>query len=174
MDGLLVGRFQPFHLGHLHALRFALSQVDRLWLGLGSSNRPIGRNDPFSAPERKEMILSSVGGPIRERISIYPIPDLDDHARWVEMIDGIVPKFQTVFSNDPMTARLYSKRPVRVVPIPFLNRGDLSGTNVRNLLVAAPPSAATASADHGWERLVPEGTRDFLIRSGARERLKDL
>ena len=34
MDGLLIGRFQPFHLGHLDALRFALTKVENLWLGL--------------------------------------------------------------------------------------------------------------------------------------------
>ena len=27
MIGLLIGRFQPFHLGHLDAVRFALSNV---------------------------------------------------------------------------------------------------------------------------------------------------
>ena len=41
MDGLLIGRFQPFHLGHLEALQFALSKVDKLWVGLGSSNKPV-------------------------------------------------------------------------------------------------------------------------------------
>ena len=52
MNGLLIGRFQPFHLGHLSALRFALPKVDKLWLGLGSSNKPIEKNNPFSIEER--------------------------------------------------------------------------------------------------------------------------
>ncbi len=39
MNGLLIGRFQPFHLGHLEAFRFALSKVDKLWIGIGSSNK---------------------------------------------------------------------------------------------------------------------------------------
>ena len=30
MNGLLIGRFQPFHLGHLEALQFALSKVDKI------------------------------------------------------------------------------------------------------------------------------------------------
>ena len=55
MDGLLIGRFQPFHLGHLDALGFALSKVDKLWVGLGSSNKSIEKSNPFSAEERKEM-----------------------------------------------------------------------------------------------------------------------
>ncbi len=76
MNGLLIGRFQPFHLGHLDALRFALSKVDKLWVGLGSSNQPLLRNNPFSAEERKEMILSSIDDSIRSKIEIYFIPDL--------------------------------------------------------------------------------------------------
>ena len=38
MNGLLIGRFQPFHLGHLDALRFALSNVDKLFIIRDFSN----------------------------------------------------------------------------------------------------------------------------------------
>ncbi|MEK0351142.1 MAG: adenylyltransferase/cytidyltransferase family protein, partial [Nitrosopumilus sp.] len=98
MNGLLIGRFQPFHLGHLEALQFALSKVDKLWVGLGSSNKPAQKNNPFSAEERRDMILSSIDDSIKERISIYFIPDLDNHVEWIEKIDTIVPKFDIVFS----------------------------------------------------------------------------
>ena len=37
---------------------------------------------------------------MKEKISIYFIPDLDNHIRWIEKIDTIVPKFDIVFSND--------------------------------------------------------------------------
>ncbi|MCE2614640.1 MAG: nicotinamide-nucleotide adenylyltransferase [Nitrosopumilus sp. (ex Thoosa mismalolli)] len=164
MDGLLIGRFQPFHLGHFDALRFALTKVENLWLGLGSSNKPIEKNNPFSAEERKKMILSSIDDSMKEKISIYFIPDLDNHVKWIEMIDDIVPQFQVVFSNDPLTDHLYSKRSVQVIPIPFLNRDNLSGTNIRNLIVS----------DQKWEHLVPEGTKNFLIQNSAKDRLKNL
>lgn len=164
MDGLLIGRFQPFHLGHLDALRFALTKVENLWLGLGSSNKPLERNNPFSADERKQMILSSIDDSMKEKISIYFIPDLDNHVKWIEMIDDIVPQFQIAFSNDPLTDHLYSKRSVQVIPIPFLNRNDLSGTNIRNLIIS----------DQKWEHLVPEGTKNFLIQNSAKDRLKNL
>ena len=164
MDGLLIGRFQPFHLGHFDALRFALTKVENLWLGLGSSNKPIEKNNPFSAEERKKMILSSIDDSMKEKISIYFIPDLDNHVKWIEMIDNIVPQFQVVFSNDPLTDHLYSKRSVQVIPIPFLNRDNLSGTNIRNLIVS----------DQKWKHLVPEGTKNFLIQNSAKDRLKNL
>ena len=164
MNGLLIGRFQPFHLGHLEALRFALSKVEKLWVGLGSSNKPTEKNNPFSGEERKEMILSSIDSSIKERISIYFIPDLDNHIRWIEKIETIVPKFDIVFSNDELTKYLYSKKNVQVISIPFLKRDILSGTNIRDLIIS----------DQKWDHLVPNGTKNFLIDTSAKERLKNL
>jgi nicotinamide-nucleotide adenylyltransferase len=164
MNGLLIGRFQPFHLGHLKALQFALSKVDKLWIGLGSSNKSTQKNNPFSAEERKEMILSSIDDSMKEKVSIYFIPDMDNHVKWIERIDTIVPKFDIVFSNDELTKHLYSKRSVKVIPIPFLKRDKLSGTNIRDLIIS----------DQKWDDLVPEGTRTFLEKLNAKDRLKIL
>ncbi len=164
MNGLLIGRFQPFHLGHLEALQFALSKVDKLWVGLGSSNKPVQKNDPFSAEERKEMILSSIDDSMKDKISIYFIPDLDNHIKWIEKIDTIVPKFDIIFSNDELTKHLYSKRSVQVIPIPFLKRDKLSGTNIRDLIIS----------DQKWDDLIPNGTKNFLEKINAKNYLKNL
>ena len=164
MNGLLIGRFQPFHLGHLEALQFALSKVDKLWIGLGSSDSPIQKNNPFTAMERKEMILSSIDDLMKDKISIYFIPDLDNHIKWIEKIDTIVPKFDIVFSNDDLTNHLYSNRDVQVISIPFLKRDVLSGTNIRKLIFS----------DQKLDDLIPKGTKDFLINISARNRLKNL
>lgn len=164
MDGLLIGRFQPFHLGHLDALRFALSKVDKLWIGLGSSNKPLQKNNPFSAEERKEMILASIDDSMKQRIQIYFIPDLDNHIKWIDLINTIVPKFDIIFTNDELTRHLYSKRDVEVLPIPFVKRDILSGTNIRDMIIS----------DQKWEDLVPEGTRYFLVNSNIKNRLKIL
>ena len=164
MNGLLIGRFQPFHLGHLEALKFALSRVDKLWVGLGSSNKPLQKNNPFSAEERKEMILNSIDGSIRERIKIYFIPDLENHVKWIDLIDSTVPKFDIIFTNDGLTKHLYSKKKVEVVSIPFSKRDILSGTNIRDRIIS----------DQKWDNLVPEGTKIFLNKINAKDRLQIL
>lgn len=160
MEGLLVGRFQPFHLGHLAAVDFALDAVDLLWLGIGSSNKEREGRNPFSAGERREMIEGSLGGARAAAVRIFPIPDVDDHRRWIRSIDDAVPRYGTVFTSDPLTARLYASRGTRVVRVPLADRGSLSGTNVRALLAGGGP----------WEELVPGGTRKVLLRLGVRER----
>jgi len=135
-----------------------------LWIGLGSSNKPAEKNNPFTAEQRKEMILSSIDDSMKERISIYFIPDLDNHLKWIEKIDSIFHKFEIIFSNDELTKHLYSKRDVKVESIPFLNRELLSGTNIRDLIIS----------DQKWDDFVPDGTRNFLKNTCAKEHLKNL
>jgi len=164
MNGLLIGRFQPFHLGHLDALKFALSRVEKLWIGIGSSNKPNQKQNPFSADERKEMILSSTDKSISDRIEIFYIPDLENHKKWIENIDTIVPKFDVVFSNDELIQSLYSKRGIKVIPVPFSDRDVLSGTNIRDKI----------NSNQQWEHLVPEGTKIVLRKLDAKNRLASL
>jgi len=164
MNGLLIGRFQPFHLGHLDALRFALSKVDQLWIGIGSSNKPLGKNNPFNAIERKEMILSSIDESISKRIQIFNIPDMEDHELWIDSIHSIVPKFDVVFTNDDLTQSLYSKRGTTVIKVPFTKREVLSGTNIREKIII----------DQNWHEFVPEGTKRILQKIGAKQRLEIL
>lgn len=164
MNGLLIGRFQPFHNGHVAALDYALTKVKKLWLGIGSSNQPPQKNNPFSADERKEMILTSLDKKMLSRIQIYYIPDFDDHQKWIANIDTVVPPYDVVFSTDETTRHLYSKRKIKIISIPFLERDTLSGTNVRDLI----------NSDLNWEKLVPKGTKNVLKRINAKERLLSL
>jgi len=164
MIGLLIGRFQPFHLGHLEAIQFALSKVKKLWIGIGSSNKPSEKNNPFTAEERKEMILSSLDESILNQIQIYFIPDLENHQKWIENIDLTVPEFGVVFTNDQLTQTLYSKRGKKVIPVPFKEREILSGTKIREKIVS----------DQEWSELVPKGTKLVLQKINVKNRLKIL
>lgn len=164
MDGLLIGRFQPFHLGHLHAIKYALETVDNLWIGIGSSNRPLEEKNPFSIDERREMIESSLDDSLFKKIRIFEIPDLNDHKKWADNIKTIVPAFGIVFTNDEMTSHIYSRAGMAVSPIPFENRDFLSGTSIRQRIIA----------DKSWESYVPDGTKNIIIKSGAQDRLKSL
>ena len=164
MNGFLIGRFQPFHLGHLEAVNFALSKVDELFIGIGSSNKSNQERNPFTADERKEMITASLDRKILERVSIYYIPDLGDHSKWTHTIDEIVPNYEVVFSNDDFTHELFQKRGKKIIPVELKDRQNLSGTNIRDMIKNAK----------FWEDFVPDGTRNVLYSIDARNRLKDL
>jgi nicotinamide-nucleotide adenylyltransferase len=164
MNGLIIGRFQPFHLGHVAAVKFALQNVDSLSIGIGSSNRFNEKRNPFTADERKEMILSSLDEETLGKITIYYIPDVDNHDRWTYHVDELVPKYDVVFSNDDFTHNLFKKRNVKVVSVPLAKREVLSGTEIR----------AKIAGDQSWGELVPDGTRKVLLKINAKDRLKNL
>ena len=164
MNGLYIGRFQPFHFGHLDAIKFALSQVENLWIGIGSSNKSNEKRNPFTADERKEMIISSLDDVTKKRIQIYYIPDVDDHEKWTYHIDSIVPKYGIVFSNDDFTHTLYQKRGIKVIPVPLKERENLSGTNIREKIAMGK----------NWEEFVSEGTKKILLKIDAERRLSKI
>ena len=164
MDGLLVGRFQPFHLGHLDAVLFGLSRTENLFIGVGSSNKFNEKKNPFSAEERKEMIISSIESSMLGRVKIFEIPDVDNHEKWTFEIDQIVPKYDVVFTNDEFTKTLFKKRQTNVIPVVLKEREKFSGTNIRQLIID----------DKNWQDLVPQGTRKVLDELNAKERLKNL
>ncbi|MEW6044345.1 MAG: nicotinamide-nucleotide adenylyltransferase [Thermoproteota archaeon] len=162
MHGLLIGRFQPFHLGHLSAVRFALQNVEMLFIGIGSSNRFNEKRNPFTADERKEMILSSLDEETKSRIKIYYIPDVDDHDKWTYHVDSIVPKYDVVFSNDDFTHELFKKRGIKVISVPLAQRDVLSGTKIR----------AKIESGQNWSDFVPDGTRKVLLKINGKDRLR--
>jgi nicotinamide-nucleotide adenylyltransferase len=54
--GLYVGRFQPFHNGHLDAIKYALNSVDELVIVIGSAQYSHHSHNPFTAGERLTMV----------------------------------------------------------------------------------------------------------------------
>ena len=164
MNGLLIGRFQPFHLGHLDAVLFGLSRTENLFIGIGSSNKSNERRNPFSAEERREMIISSIEPSMAGRLKIFDIPDVGDHEKWTFEIDKIVPKYDIIFTNDEFTKTLFEKREMNVVPVVLKDREKFSGTNIRELI----------ADDKNWQDLVPRGTKKVLDKIDAKERLKNL
>ena len=162
MNGLLVGRFQPFHLGYVAAVGFALVRCDSLWLCIGSSNAEQGARNPFSVGERQEMIESSLEPDILERTRGYSVPDFDDHKKWIGAINATVPDYDVAYtSEDAATARMFQGRNKETIQIPHTDRGSLEGSGIRR--------AIASGAELGG--LVPPGTARVLERIGARARL---
>ena len=164
MNGLLIGRFQPFHLGHLDAVLFGLARTENLFICIGSSNKSNERKNPFSAEERREMIVTSIEPSIADRIKIFDVPDVGDHEKWTFEIDKTVPKYDIVFTNDEFTRTLFEKREISVISVILKDREKFSGTSIRNLI----------TYDKNWRDLVPQGTRNVLDNINAKERLQNL
>ena len=104
--GVFIGRFQPFHAGHLHVVERALEQVDHLLILVGSANVPRGIVHTFTVDERTAMILASLSPDQATRVSIVGLEDSNDsNAQWVESV-----KAQAAIA----CTRLYGDLPARV------------------------------------------------------------
>jgi nicotinamide-nucleotide adenylyltransferase len=164
--GIFVGRFQPFHNGHLAAVKYALGRVDYLYVVVGSAQRSHERDNPFTAGERIEMAKAALdwGKVDPSKWMAIPIPDADSHSVWVSMVESMVPKFEEVFTNDSLTFQLFKEEKIRVHPVPYLNRKEYSATNVRNRILER----------EDWEKLVPPPVALLVRRFGGVERVRSL
>lgn len=145
--GLLIGRFQPFHHGHLYAIKYALKKVDMLWIAIGSAQKSHEQRNPFTAGERLAMIKASLdANKINPRRWLaVPVNDADVHSLWVSHVDMLIPKYDVVFTNDSFSAMLFKEHGKKVMKIPFLKRKDLEGTEIRHRI----------ANDEEWVTLVP-------------------
>ena len=73
--GLFIGRFQPFHFGHIDALHQARKYgITEFFIGIGSSNKEHTAENPFTYDERKTMITKLLNS-LHIKFKIYSIPD---------------------------------------------------------------------------------------------------
>ena len=72
-NALIIGRFQPFHNGHLMVLKAMASKYSPV-VAIGSAQLSHTADNPFTAGERYEMILSAVEDEGLQ-VRILPVPD---------------------------------------------------------------------------------------------------
>jgi bifunctional NMN adenylyltransferase/nudix hydrolase len=77
-----IGRFQPFHAGHLALLQHALGRAPRCIVVIGSAFQARTPKNPFSWQERAEMIRLSLPEADQARVQFLPLRDWYDEARW--------------------------------------------------------------------------------------------
>jgi nicotinamide-nucleotide adenylyltransferase len=164
--GLYVGRFQPFHLGHLEAIRIVLKSIDELVIVIGSAQYSHNANNPFTAGERLVMVRHALqeAGVNYSRLWIVPVPDVHLHMLWVSALEGYTPKFNVVFSNEPLTRRLFMEKGYKVKNIRFIQRKDYNSTLVREKMLN----------DESWTKLVPKSVAQFITEIDGVNRLRDL
>jgi len=164
--GVFVGRFQPFHKGHLEVIKKIVDEVDELVIIVGSSQYSHRLDNPFTAGERITMIRKALEeeGIQLSRIWIIPVPDVHQHALWVSQIVGYSPKFDVVYANEPLTSRLFMEAGFRVEPMPFIKRRVYLATEIRKRMLAG----------ENWKELVPSSVARFIEDIDGDVRLREL
>ena len=73
--GIYIGRFQPFHLGHLRTLNLALEKAEQVILILGSHRVAADTRNPWRSQERIAMIQSCLTPETLQRIHFLTVRD---------------------------------------------------------------------------------------------------
>jgi bifunctional NMN adenylyltransferase/nudix hydrolase len=88
---VFIGRFQPFHNGHLAVVRKGLAEGRHLLVLAGSAERPRNIRDPFSAAERAQHILACLSAEEAARVTVAPLADaMYNDAVWIRNVHEAV------------------------------------------------------------------------------------
>ncbi|MEM3383830.1 MAG: nicotinamide-nucleotide adenylyltransferase [Nitrososphaerales archaeon] len=163
---LFIGRFQPFHKGHLKVAKDLLDKFEELIIVVGSSQHSHTKENPFTTGERISMIRLALDeeGINPSRYFIVPVPDVEMHSTWVSHVISYSPKFDVIYTNEPLTRRLFIEAGFKVESIPFYNREKLSATEIRRRILF----------NEDWEELVPKSVANFIKQIDGVNRIIDL
>ena len=68
--GVFLGRFQPFHIGHMSIVEEILQHHERLVLVIGSAEKSGTDENPWTLQEREKIIRASIPLELQERMDI--------------------------------------------------------------------------------------------------------
>lgn len=160
-----VGRFQPFHNGHIRNLQVISEEADEIVIGIGSAQKSHLPANPFTAGERIEMISKALKG-FRTPHYIIPLEDVEYNSLWVSHVLSMSPKFDVVYSNNPLVIQLFTEAGITVRRTPLHDREKLSGTAIRKQMLDGE--------ENDWQPLVPEAVVDVIREIKGIERMKNL
>ena len=166
MRALYLGRFNPPHKGHIHAIEYMLKQsdIDEIIILIGSGEKAYSIRNPFTGGERLEMLTALV----RKRFDISKfyiasIPDINRNTIWPANVIDLVPNFEVVFTNNPLVQELFEKLAHKEIrKVPLVSRAEYSGKKIREEMIKGEK----------WEDAVPEEVVSLILKYDGVERIK--
>ncbi|MEM0084953.1 MAG: nicotinamide-nucleotide adenylyltransferase [Candidatus Methanomethylicia archaeon] len=166
--GLYVGRFQPVHLGHVECIKYVSKKCEEVIIVIGSAQASHTLENPFTTAERIQMLRLALQENKFDlgKIIIVPIEDTlnNNHSVWVSKVKSMVPKFDVIFTNSPLTKRLFEEEGMKVEEIPFIDREIYNGTKIRSLIIEGKE----------WKEFLPRSVYEYIKEIKGDVRLKCL
>ena len=164
--GMIHGRFQPFHNGHLEYLCGAAKRSDEVFVGITNPDpshvkpeasdpvRHLPESNPYTYAERMLMVKAAAAdaGLAGERLHVIPFP-VNTPEVWDSYVPRDVVQYIRLFSDWGGTKldRLRSAG-FQVVVLDEGAEKELSGADVR----------AAIREGRDWEQLVPPGVASVI------------
>ena len=166
MRGLMMGRFQPFHLGHLELVNQILNDCDEVIIALTGSQFNYIEKDPFTSGERIEMIHQTLKENNIDlgRCYIVAIENQFNVATWASYLKSSLPHFDKVYSGNEYVVMLLADFGYTVVSPQFLDREQYNATKIRQMI----------ANDGEWEKLVPSSVSQIIKKINGVKRIKTI
>lgn len=145
--GLVIGRFQPFHKGHVYLIHEALKIAEKLIIGIGSTNIH-DFNNPWRFSQVKRMVKTFL---IKEKlqnkvVNIVSLPDNPSDDIWLKEVFKKAGTFDVVIGNNDWVKGIFEHAGISVVTVNHYKRGLYEGYKIRSLM----------RQKKKWENRVPE------------------
>ncbi|NIO22898.1 MAG: nicotinamide-nucleotide adenylyltransferase [Candidatus Aenigmarchaeota archaeon] len=160
---LFVGRFQPFHRGHLRAIKDILSKNKEITIVIGSSQEGRTPENPFTLEERKRMIEKGMKEANVKKYKIISVRDFNNDKKWAEAIRKLA-KFDVVYTMNPWTERCFERIGIPVRKHDLYVKDKYSGKEIRKRILE----------NREWRNLVPETVARFIRSIKGEERIRKL
>lgn len=153
---LFIGRFQPFHKGHLSVVQEALKKTAFLIIGVGSAQYSHTPDNPFTFEERKIMITAALDEAkiAHNSYTLIPLPDIHDNERWVDHVVKLIPPFNQIYTGSPIVKKLFQEHKdhakFSVVDVKFIH--NINATVIREKMVKR----------ENWDNDVPHAIKKWI------------
>lgn len=165
---LYIGRFQPFHNGHKDALLQILkrSDIDKVYIGIGSSEENFTDQNPLTTGERMEIIESVLheNNIPAERWAIVPLRNIHHYALWPYHVQQNLPKIDVFCSGSPLVQMLWKKAFPETEIFPLQKNIAINASSIREMLVQG----------NEISNFVPYESEKLLTKFQIAERIKNM
>ena len=153
MIALFIGRFQPFHIGHLAVLKKidGNPDVEKIIIGIGSSQYSETDDNPYTEEVRKKMIVRVVQNELKKQYEIISVPDIHDEENWVAHVESLVGNFDVAYTGNDWVRELFEKKGYKTKPVDIEH--DITGTKLRELI---------KNNDETWKKFVPKYNHELI------------
>jgi bifunctional NMN adenylyltransferase/nudix hydrolase len=155
---IFIGRFQPFHRGHLHVVKLALETAKKVVIIAGSDNSASSVRNPLSTSDRLELILLALPEELKSRVVFRAIEDcLHDENKWIAEIRSIAnhyahgdgwsdyPKKVGIVGHNKDNTSYYLNIFPELESVEVLNLENISSTDIREAYYQGNYSGANAT-----------------------------
>ena len=152
---LFFGRFQPFHYGHLEALKWLYNRFREVVVLIGMADESHTWINPFTAGERILMVrvAASWAGLDLSRIITATIRTLSIYVGNAGYVLNYVPPVEAIANANPAVNRAFRDASCKTVTPPIVNRERWSGEYIRCLMLLGSSE---------WRELVPPPVAEII------------